>query len=1116
MRRRRNRRSEWKPRRGRSSAPVSHAVADQASTEDKLGFDRFVVPLADAIAGIPRSSTPWTVGIYGAWGSGKTTFLNLLQEALRDRGVTTVIRFDAWRYAREEDLWPTLIDVILDGLHTGGPVRRAVLRTRIWLRSVRLVAGITEVARKTLGFLVRIVILLSFIAIAASLVSENKDLHDLLTNAAHGIGLPQPQTSGPWIALVVGAVALIASNPMALLKVFDTKVGVDFSRFKRPRTYRGRIAMIEEFADDFHDIVALACPDRPLVVAIDDLDRCLPEQTLQILETVKLFLDVPGCVFLLAADRDIVEHAVAVKYKDLGDKTALRALGETYFEKIVQLPFSLPPPDEHRVEEYIRGLTADADVRDCHIVLRGAKPYNPRRIKRHVQMLTLLKSLAPAELGGARLVVGVLAKLVVIQSQFKDVYREAIRDPSLLAQLERHARRPAPPPGEAPPAPVDAVVEARVQPYIERHPDLPGLLCKSVGAGDSFELAPVAEYLTLVQEVTVDAVDIASAAPPASEAPERDGPARFVVAYLRDDVRWAHWANRVLADAGYIVSMSRLGEDAARLPELITDDEFPVYLVMAVSAAAIGSDAARKAVIAAGAAGARLIGIRIDQTDLPAHLPESRMLAMGGLDAAEAAVGLLSLVLAEHRVTTESGDDGARVIFPGRGARITNLRPPPSALVPRPDLIAGIEAALEAPQTSGPTVCALNGLFGVGKSTTARQYASSHASDYDVVWWVDARSAETIEASLVELSYALGGRGTGRPAVDARAALTALADGGQWLLLFDNATDPDRLLTQLPSTPGHVLVTTRRRPRTLGTVVDVPVPQSEQAVEILRAHLAGRGDSSTIGDLARGLGFLPLALVAAAGVIRATSMPVADYLTLYRRRPEDALRGADGAAPVSEALDAALAWVRDPDTGAERLLQTLALLDSAAVPRNLLLLAASRTDDLEFNRALGALAQANLIAIEDAVVTVQPLVHRLVGDRLDFSKAKLILEQIRDALARMHDPLLWPNLNAFLVHAEKYEVAAGPTAELQRRVIQYLLDEGHGADALRWAERLYPIAMALDDVIGRAHALFLLARAERMTGREDAAREHLEAARALLHDVPPDQIPPELMGGDDA
>jgi hypothetical protein len=164
---------------------------------------------------------------------------------------------------------------------------------------------------------------------------------------------------------------------------------------------------------------------------------------LQILETVKLFLDVPGCVFLVAADRDIIEHAIAVRYKDLNDKDTLRTLAETYFEKIVQMPFSLPPPDERRVNEYILGLSDDQEVRDCSPILRGAKPYNPRRIKRHVQMLTLLKGLAAAEFGG-RPAVGVLAKIVVIQSQFKELYRDAVRTPALLAQLERQPGRNMP------------------------------------------------------------------------------------------------------------------------------------------------------------------------------------------------------------------------------------------------------------------------------------------------------------------------------------------------------------------------------------------------------------------------------------------------------------------------------------------------------------------------------------------------------------------------------------------------------------------------------------------------------------------------------------------------
>ena len=77
-----------------------------------------------------------------------------------------------------------------------------------------------------------------------------------------------------------------------------------------------------------------------LVVFIDDLDRCLPAKAVQVLEAVKLFLDKPGCVFVLGAHTDVVQQAVAGFYRDSG------VVGESakeYLEKIIQLRFDLPP-----------------------------------------------------------------------------------------------------------------------------------------------------------------------------------------------------------------------------------------------------------------------------------------------------------------------------------------------------------------------------------------------------------------------------------------------------------------------------------------------------------------------------------------------------------------------------------------------------------------------------------------------------------------------------------------------------------------------------------------------------------------------------------------------------
>ena len=54
-----------------------------------------------------------------------------------------------------------------------------------------------------------------------------------------------------------------------------------------------------------------------LAVCIDDLDRCLPAKTVQVLEAIKLFLDKPGCIFVLGADTDVIRDAVKAHYKDM-------------------------------------------------------------------------------------------------------------------------------------------------------------------------------------------------------------------------------------------------------------------------------------------------------------------------------------------------------------------------------------------------------------------------------------------------------------------------------------------------------------------------------------------------------------------------------------------------------------------------------------------------------------------------------------------------------------------------------------------------------------------------------------------------------------------------------
>jgi hypothetical protein len=126
-----------------------------------------------------------------------------------------------------------------------------------------------------------------------------------------------------------------------------------------------------------------------LVIFIDDLDRCLPEKTVQTLEALKLFFDKRGCVFVIGADLSIVQRAVAKRYEDT-DITGESA--KDYLEKIIQLRFDLPPILEKAMADYLRAqekTKVDETMLKRWQALVAAAEVNPRRVKNVINDLNL-------------------------------------------------------------------------------------------------------------------------------------------------------------------------------------------------------------------------------------------------------------------------------------------------------------------------------------------------------------------------------------------------------------------------------------------------------------------------------------------------------------------------------------------------------------------------------------------------------------------------------------------------------------------------------------------------------------------------------------------------------
>lgn len=178
----------------------------------------------------------------------------------------------------------------------------------------------------------------------------------------------------------------------------------------------------------------------------------------------------------------------------------------------------------------------------------------------------------------------------------------------------------------------------------------------------------------------------------------------------------------------------------------------------------------------------------------------------------------------------------------------------------------------------------LAGIGGVGKTATAAQYAHIHRNDYDVVWWVEAETAEGRDLAFANLAAQLRLPGYQSPKPEeVRAAVTTwLEANAGWLLVFDNAEAPGDLQGWLPRHPrGHALITSRN-PAWGAQAQKRPVAQWDVATAAgFLLNRTGCKDEAAARELAQKLDGLPLACEQAGAYVEANGISLARYIKLF-------------------------------------------------------------------------------------------------------------------------------------------------------------------------------------------------------------------------------------------
>jgi len=310
--------------------------SDNETSEDLLGFKVHADLIIDIIK--DESVLPITIGVFGDWGSGKSSILKIVNEEFEKVEDTDslCIYFNGWTFEGYDDAKAALLNTILKELENNKKISAELKNTikekakKLW-KSVDWMRG-------------------------AGMVMKNIALPAVSAYFTGGISL---------VPYAIQKLSEWSDNPEKIIEKLQTEEGkAIYKSFIKERKEENSTSInaVAEFREDFNDLLKSTRFKR-LVVIIDDLDRCSPERIIENLEAIKLFLNVPNTAFIIGADPRIVKYAIEFKYKndkDIEEDNSRIVID--YLEKLIQLPYSLPKLSESEVETYISMLICKKEI----------------------------------------------------------------------------------------------------------------------------------------------------------------------------------------------------------------------------------------------------------------------------------------------------------------------------------------------------------------------------------------------------------------------------------------------------------------------------------------------------------------------------------------------------------------------------------------------------------------------------------------------------------------------------------------------------------------------------------------------------------------------------------
>lgn len=409
--------------------------AVQESEDDLLDHATFVDELAHLCL---RVSSPASIALYGSWGTGKSSIGNMLGQQLATHKTVAFARFDAHKYseiplrrlflsqvAAQVGISDEAFHGALYESRTTNVLQRSPLHWR-FAAKVLLVVALLMLA------------LLAMASLVFALLATRPFAQAFA--AAIRQHLPTVLVSTPIIAAVISVLA----QHLTVTTVRNSPSDEEFEQL-----FRGLVENVRRQKNVSR-----------IVIFFDELDRCSPGEVAGILESLRAFLDVDPCISIVAADQQVLEHALSEAVRQATPPNATNpyySSGSAYLDKIFQYQLTIPPLMPRRLTRFAVNLVEgragiwDLVPNKAQVVsvLVPAHVSSPRRVKHLLNAFALLYRIAlersrngllPGDISSRATEI---AKLAALQVEFPLFARDLQLDYRLPELITRKLDDPA-------------------------------------------------------------------------------------------------------------------------------------------------------------------------------------------------------------------------------------------------------------------------------------------------------------------------------------------------------------------------------------------------------------------------------------------------------------------------------------------------------------------------------------------------------------------------------------------------------------------------------------------------------------------------------------------------